>query len=269
MSDAVASGAAVAGEAASLLWRLWDDRETVPALPPQLRPHTLGDGWAIQRALDELAGPGAGWKIAATSPAGQAHIGADGPLAGRLYARCVRRSGCTLDAQAMTMRVAEAEFAFRMARDLPLGDTPPGRDEVLAATGALLPAVEVPDSRFDDLSVVGLPSMVADGLCCGHLVLGDPIEDWHPHGLAVHVVDLRRNGVVVSRGQGRDVLGDPVDALVWLAGELHAHGLALAAGDVVTTGACTPARPVAPGDDVVADFGALGKVTIHFSDARA
>jgi 2-keto-4-pentenoate hydratase len=264
MTDATLMDRAIAADAAWMLWRLWSSQTTIAALPEPLRPVTLADGWRIQRALDGHAGPGAGWKIAATSAAGQAHIGADGPLAGRLYERCLIPSGGELDAEALTMRVAEAEFAFRMAADLPLGDAPPDRAQVLAAVGALVPAIEVPDSRFDDLLAAGLPSMLADALCCGFLVVGDDLTTWDPGALADHAVDMRRNGIVVARGRGRDVLGDPLDALVWLAGHLHERGLGLRAGDLVTTGACTPANPIVSGDVLGADFGALGEVTVRF-----
>jgi 2-keto-4-pentenoate hydratase len=256
--------AGTAAEAAELLWRLWDSGQTVGALPERVRPRTVSDGWVIQRELDAHAGAAAGWKIAATSAAGQAHIGADGPLAGRLYRRCIRASGCELDAASLTMRVAEAEFAFRIAHDLPVGTHPPSRGEILDAVGALVPAIEVPDSRFDDLLAAGLPSMLADGLCCGFLVLGEDVADWVPERLAQHQVHMWRNGAVVARGRGRDVLGDPIDALIWLADHLHGRGHGLRAGDIVTTGACTPANPVANGDDLIADFGAFGEVRVRF-----
>jgi 2-keto-4-pentenoate hydratase len=251
-------------DAAELLWALWRTGATIAELPPRLRPLTVEDGWRIQRRLDEHAAPAAGWKLAATSAAGQAHIGADGPLVGRIYERCLVQSGAVLDATSMRMRAAEAEFAFRLAHDVSPAGAAPTRAEVLAAIGQLIPAIEVPDSRFTDFLAAGLPSMVADGLCCAFLVLGPPVHDWHEAELAGQAVVMRRNGEVVASGSGADVLGDPVAALVWLAGRLHAAGMPLRRGDVVTTGACTPAHPVAPGDELVAGFGALGEVRVRF-----
>jgi len=250
-----------AREAAALLWERWRDGGTMPALPERCRPATLDEGWAVQRALDELAGPHAGWKIAATSPAGQRHIGAGGPLTGRLYERCLVRSGAVLDARRMTMRAAEAEFAFSLGADV---EDP---DRVLEAVDALIPAIEVPDTRFDDFLAVGLPSLVADAMCNAFLVLGEPVADFDPASLPSHRVTLRRDGVDVAAGTGANVLGDPVAALEWLAGELAARGEALQAGDLVTTGACTPPHPIAPGERFVADFGALGTVRVDFASS--
>ena len=64
------------------------------------------------------AQPVSGWKIAATSKAGQAHIGVTEPLAGRLFKNFILADGARLPAAPLHMKVMEAEFAFRMARDL-------------------------------------------------------------------------------------------------------------------------------------------------------
>ena len=80
-------------EAATTLWRAWSSGVAVGALPPDLRPENLDEGYAVQRALDDLAGPAVGWKIAATSKAGQEHLGASGPMVGRLYEAQRREPG--------------------------------------------------------------------------------------------------------------------------------------------------------------------------------
>jgi len=247
--------------AADLLWTLWSEQRTIDSLPPALRPATLDDSWEVQRELDRRAGARVGWKIAATSPAGQRQIGADGPQLGRLYDRTVVEPGAALPAGPLTMKSAEAEFAFVMAG----APTAADRASVLEAIGALHPAIEVPDSRFDDFTAVGLPSLVADAMCIAHVVVGPPAPAWTPEELPSHPVRMLRNDEVAARGSGANVLGDPIEALVWLAGVLDARGEALDEGDLVITGACTPPNPVAPGDFLVADFGALGRVDVQFT----
>jgi 2-keto-4-pentenoate hydratase len=256
-----------AQDAAALLWALWQEQRTIAELPERCRPATLEQGWVIQRTLDDLAGEHAGWKIAATSPAGQRSIGADGPVIGRLYDPIVVPSGTELVAEALTMRLAEAEFAFRMADDLPLGERPFSREQVLDAVASMHPAIEVPDSRFDDFTTVGLPSLIGDAMCGAFLVIGPPAPAWDPLALPGHPVVMRRDGAEIARGAGANVLGDPCEALVWVANELRHRGHALRAGDVVTTGACTPPNGIAAGDALVADFGALGTVEVRFAAA--
>ena len=120
----------------SLVTFLWRAGETCDALPDACRPHTAAEGYAAQAQLPGVAGRELlGWKIAATSLAGQAHIQVAGPLAGRLLSGQVTGDGATLSLAGNRMRVAEPEFCFRMARDLPPRATPYAQDEVMAAVG--------------------------------------------------------------------------------------------------------------------------------------
>lgn len=253
-----------ADQAAQILWTLWSDGRTTAALPDGCKPLTIDDGWQIQRRIDLRAGAHAGWKIAATSGAGQRHIGADGPLAGRLYERCIVESGAELDAGSLRMRTAEAEFAFRLGQDLtPTHARSP--TQLASAIEHMIPAIEVPDTRFDDFLAVGLPSLVADAMCVAHVVIGQPAQTWAVEELAAQAVTMRRNDRHVAAGSGAAVLGGPLASLAWLVGELEARGERLRAGDLVITGASTPPNPIAPGDRLGADFGELGTVSVCFA----
>ena len=72
---------------------------------------------------------------------------------------------------------------------------------------------------------------------------------------------------VSRKAPGANVLGDPRTALAWLANELSALGVTLAAGQTVTTGTCVTPMAIAPGDTVEADFGALGRMGCRFADS--
>src|SRR3712207_6507058 len=83
--------------ASALLFDCWQNGRRMPSLPPELRPQTRAEGYAIQAFLEERsASPLFGWKIAATSKAGQAHIGVDGPMAGRILAERVLEDGAAV-----------------------------------------------------------------------------------------------------------------------------------------------------------------------------
>lgn len=202
-----------------------------------------------------------GWKIAATSVAGQKHINVTGPLAGRLLAEKVFSSGATLPFGVNHMKVAEAEFAFRMDRDLPPRAQAYTVDEVLAAVATLHPAIEVPDSRFDDFTIVGAPQLIADNACAHQFVLGPAATaDWRSLDLVEHKA-IGTVGNLTREGKGANVLGDPRVALAWLANELSSLGIPLKAGQVVTTGTCLVPLPIQPGDQITIDFGVLGGLT--------
>jgi 2-keto-4-pentenoate hydratase len=260
---------AAARDAAQMILTCWRNGTRIAALPEASRPATRAEGYAIQAHL-EHAGEGdvIGWKIAATSEAGQKHIGVDGPLAGRLLAKHSYAPGATLPWGHNTMRVAEAEFAFRMARDLPPRATQYSVAEVLEAVATLHPAIEVPDSRFADFAKVGAAQLIADNACAHDFVLGPAATaNWRNMDLVEHRALGTVTGKFQREGVGRNVLGDPRVALAWLANELSSNNLTLRAGDVVTTGTCLVPLEITPGDEVTVDFGVLGTVTARFAAA--
>jgi 2-keto-4-pentenoate hydratase len=235
------------------------------ALPESVRPRTRAEAYAVQAALaGRSAHPLFGWKIAATSVAGQRHLNVDGPLAGRLFRERVFEPGSEMPFGANHMRVAEAEFAFRMAIDLPPRPEPYPVDEVLAAVATLHPAIEIPDSRYDDFTVVGAAQLIADNACAHYFVLGPATTaDWRRMDLVEHPVIGTVSDRETRTGKGGNVLGDPRIALTWLANELSGIGVTLGAGEVVTTGTCIVPLPIASGDRIHADFGPLGSVEIR------
>ena len=249
-----------AEEAGRIILACWTNGDVIEALPDECRPHTRAQGYAAQRALAAASGEGVvGWKIAATSTAGQRHINVDGPIAGRLLASRVHASPCAVAFGANRMAVAEAEFAFVMGDDLPAREHAWSVDEVLAAVATLHPAIELPDSRFADFTRAGGAQLAADNACAHELVLGPATAaDWRSIDLAALPVTLAIDGQVATTGTGADALGDPRAALAWIANNHAAQGAALRAGDVVTTGVCGKPSAIAAGSRVVADLGPVG-----------
>ena len=264
---------AAVSEAAHLIWTNFRDGTQINALPESCRPTSRVEGYAVQSEVARLSGqPSVGWKIAATSVAGQGHINVDGPLAGRLLADRVFVAGTdaanSIDLERNLLRVVEAEFAFRVSGALPSRGSAHGAytvDEVMAAVGSVHLAIEIPDSRMTDFVRVGAPSLIADLACASCWVAGDAVTaDWRSVDLAAHPVTAYKNGAVAAEGMGSNVLGDPRIALTWLANELCVYGDGLLAGDYVTTGTCVVPVPCAPGDSFVMDFGGLGTVAMGF-----
>ncbi len=155
-------------------------------------------------------------------------------------------------------------MAFRLASDLPPRDAPYTREELEAAAGTLHPAIEIINPIWVDFLNIGVAHVIADNSANGGLVLGDAIEDWRELDLAGAGVKLSIGGAEVAAGAGADVLGHPLEALAWQANALSAQGLTLAAGQLVSTGTMTMLNIAEPDAPVVADFGALGRVTLLF-----
>jgi 2-keto-4-pentenoate hydratase len=262
---------AAAREAAGLLWRHRCAGTVLHELPPGLRPTTHAEGHAIQAELPGVAGQRvAGWKIAATSLAGQAHINVGGPLAGRILSGGVVDAGVVVSLTGNRMRVVEPEFGFRLGRNLAPRAEPYTADEVMAAVASLHPAFEVPDSRYAEFARAGAPQLIADAACCGPFVFGAAAPaSWRELDLPAHRVRGTVSGTSGLRftrdGEGRAALGDPRIALAWLVNELSALGITLEAGQFVSTGTCMVPLEVQPGDTVHADFGVLGSLTLDLA----
>jgi 2-keto-4-pentenoate hydratase len=257
-------------ECGNLLWRLWEAGQVIDALPDDVRPQSRAEGYAVQAAMcAHSAEPPIGWKIAATSAAGQAHINVSGPMVGRLTAERLLAPGAAASLNGNRMRVAEAEFCFRFGDDLGPRDAPYAVDDCLDACAALHVAIEVPDSRYADFTAVGEAQLIADNACAHDFLLGpEATGDWRTVDLAAHPVGVLKNGTETHEGGGSNVLGDPRAALAWAVNEITGPdvGETIRAGQVLTTGVTTIPVPVAPGDTVACDFGILGSVTLSFAD---
>ena len=250
--------------AARTLHEHWQAGTKLAALKPAQRPLNRADGYAIQAAIERCSAGGLfGWKIAATSEAGQKHINVKGPMAGRILAETVIADGGTALMAGNEMRVAEPEFGFRFAHDIGPRATPYTTAEVMAAVRDLHLTIELPDSRFRDFARVGGATLIADNACTRELVVGPRVSvDWRSLDLAGHAVHAQVGTRYTRDGIGSNVLGDPRKALAWLVNEVTALGLTIKAGELVTTGTCVVPLEIEPGDEVRADFGSLGRIAV-------
>lgn len=249
--------------AAELLWGAWRTGTQLVGLPEDIRPSNALEGMAIQTRLEELAGPGFGWKIGATTATARALLGVEEPFAGRMFAQFRHAEGEVIPADSVMLPIAEPEFAFRMARDLDPA-VEHTVDDVLDAVDSMLLAIEMPDSRYKDFANVGIDQILADSGYSKRFVAGRDVPQWRELDLVAQPVTLLRDGEEFARGTGSAVLGDPRIALHWLALELPRLGRQLKAGDIVTTGTATAPAPVFAGTHILADFGDLGTVEVQF-----
>lgn len=253
--------------AADLLLKNWAATTRIAELPDALRPTSRRDGYDAAAAVAARSGSAvAGWKIAATSEAGQKHINVDGPIIGRILASRLLPAGSSVPLGDNIMRVAEAEFAFGFTKDLPPRAEPYTEAEALDAVGTLHLSIEVPDSRFQDFTRVGAAQLIADTACASWLVLGPAVDrPWRGLDLSAHAVKGLLNGAVKAEGTGKAVLGDPRKALAWFVNEAATYCGGVKAGQFVTTGTCIVPMAVAPGDEVTVDYGVLGTMSCRIA----
>ncbi|MGV0992304.1 MAG: 2-keto-4-pentenoate hydratase [Mycobacterium sp.] len=202
-----------------------------------------------------------GHKVGLSSLAMQQMMGVDEPDYGHLLADMEVFETVEVDTARYLYPRVEVEVGFILADDLPgAGCT---EDDVLAATAAFAPSIELIDTRITDWKIT-LCDTIADNASSAGFVLG--AERVSPKDIDITAIDavLTRNGDVVAEGRSDAVLGNPVTAVAWLARKVDSFGVRLRAGDIVLPGSCTRAIDVRPGDRFVADFAGLGTVRLSF-----
>jgi 2-keto-4-pentenoate hydratase len=203
-----------------------------------------------------------GHKIGLTSAAVQRQLGVDQPDSGVLFADMRVTTGATVEIGKLLQPRVEAEIAFILADDLD-GDLSESR--IRAAAGIAVPAIEIVDSRVHDWSI-SIVDTVADNGSSALFVLGAAMVAVADLDFASRTMQLSENGVVVSTGRGSDCLGNPLNALGWLARTAQENGSPLRAGHIVLSGALGPMAPVRPGSTYAAEIDEIGSVEVSFAE---
>ncbi|WP_280295533.1 2-keto-4-pentenoate hydratase [Nocardia abscessus] len=203
-----------------------------------------------------------GHKVGLSSKAMQQMMGVDEPDYGHLLAEMEVYEDVPVEAGRYLFPRVEVEVGFVLGADLPGAECTEA--DVLDATVAFAPAIELIDSRIKDWNI-GLADTISDNASSAGFVLG--AHRVAPKNIDVKAIDavLTRNGEVVAEGRSDAVLGDPVIAVAWLARKVASFGVRLKAGDIVLPGSCTRAIDARPGDAFHAEFAGLGSVRLQFT----
>ncbi|MEX2375214.1 MAG: fumarylacetoacetate hydrolase family protein [Dehalococcoidia bacterium] len=252
--------------AADALYAARRDRRPIEPLSASLDSLTVSDAYAIQsHFVDRLMTDGGrivGHKIGLSSVAMQHLLGVDEPDYGPVLSSMVFDDGQEIPLDQYCQPKIEAEIA--MVLESPLegpGVTP---ERAAGSVGGAVAALELVDSRIADWKIT-LVDTIADLASSAAIVLGSdavPLDgSWDPRLTGMIV---RRNGEIVDTGVGAAALGDPLNAVAWLANTLASYGVRLEAGHVIMTGSLHAAFDLDPGDEVVAEFDRLGSVGCRF-----
>ncbi|MEJ3655521.1 fumarylacetoacetate hydrolase family protein [Actinomycetes bacterium KLBMP 9759] len=244
---------------AEIIGRSRLDRTPLGVLPEPQRPDDIADGYRLQDDVhayltSEGLGELVGHKIGCTTPVMQAFLDIAHPCAGGIFASTVRSVDI---AMADFVRVGvECEIAVRLDSDL-RGEV--GTREAAAAVGSCMAAVELVDDRYADFTTLGAPTLIADDFFGAGCVLGPEVDGFDPAALRDVTASMSINGERVGAGTGADVLGDPLNALAWLAGVRQ-----LRAGQIVLLGSVVKTVWLDGPSEVVVSNRQLGDVTARF-----
>ena len=226
----------------------------------------LDAAYAVQRRLaDRRSAAGArvvGRKIGLTSPAVQLQLGVDQPDFGVLFHDMDVSGIAAVPAGTLLQPRVEAEVAFVLGADLDGADLT--IDSIRAAVDHAVAAIEIVDSRVSAWDI-RITDTIADNGSSGLFVLGDrrvSLDEFDPVAVTMRMYE---DDVLVSEGSGAACLGDPLNALLWLARTAQRVGDPLRAGQVILSGALGPMHSVTAGSSVRAEISSLGRVDVRFA----
>lgn len=256
----------VIAQLADQLFEAAERGTTIDLISERYPGFTLDHAYAVQRGvLERRLARGeriVGWKVGYTNAAAQERAGADRPMYGPIYDRTVVRDQSFSIGRCVAPR-AEPEICFVLGRDL--SGPRPTAEEVLAATAALLPAIEVVQRHYHGPESKAVDA-IADGGAHAALLLPSPASNpgASPAGLDLPslTMTLHNGATLLAEGNAAVVLGNPVNAVIWLVEQLHERGLGLKAGDLISSGTLGGAHPIEPGDTLRLEIAQLGRLEV-------
>ena len=237
----------------------------IPRITARYPDATIEDSYAIQRVWrDKNVAAGrrlVGRKIGLTSKAMQDATGITEPDYGVMFDDTVYRSGAEIPVDHFSNVRIEVELAFVLAKPLEGPDCT--LEDALAAIDHAVPALEILNSHIE-LEGRTIVDTISDNAAYGGMVLGEVRK--RPDEIDLRWVPalLYRNGEITETGVAAGVLDHPATGVAWLANKFHHHGARLEAGEIILAGSFTRPMWVQRGDEVLCDYGPMGKITCRF-----
>ena len=201
-----------------------------------------------------------GYKAGLTNAKVQERFGTNAPVAGVLMEKMILDDGAAVPANWGARPVWEADLLLVVKDDgINAAKTP---EEALAHISAFRPFIELPDLVFGpDEKLDGLQlTAINVGARLGVAGKETPLENNAEtiRALAdMKVAAKGADGAVLAEGQGAATLGNPLNAVVWLVGDLAKSGKKLAAGDLISVGSFTPLTPPKSGQKITVNYEGL------------
>ncbi|MET0334151.1 MAG: fumarylacetoacetate hydrolase [Rhizobacter sp.] len=211
--------------------------------------------------LAQRYGKVVGYKAGLTNPAVQKRFNYDRPVWGVLYDGMLLKNGAVVEAGFGARPLFEADMLVRVkSAAINQAKTPA---EVLDAIDQLVPFIELPDLLVQAPPKLNGPAVSAINVGARLGVMGSPISVPTYRAERYAMLDALRDMAVVlsdgsgaelARGKGSDILGHPLNAVVWLAEALAKEGKAMKPGDLISLGSFSPLLPPKAGGGATATY---------------
>ena len=259
-------------KAANILFDSRINLKRIKELPKDCTPKSMEEAYAIQDQLTKKYLSSnrntviIGKKIGCTNKAAQIQLNIKESFFGNMFSNNISKSNVIINSKKYFSPFVEPEFSFIMKNELDSSKAPYDPNTVFESISAVLPSIELVDSRYEDWTSVGVNNLIADNAVHAHWIFGDEVKNLNFIDFNNHSVDLFINDKFIEKGNSSEVMGNPINSLTWLINNLALIGKTLPKNYYISTGTCTKAIPILKGDKVTADFGNLGSVSFFFKE---
>ena len=258
--------------AAGILYNSRINLKRIKELPKDCTPKSIQEAYAIQDELTKRYLSAnektlmIGKKIGCTNNAAKIQLNIRESFFGNMFSNNISKSNTIINPSKYFSPFVEPEFSFVMKNELDVSKAPYSPNIVYESISAVLPSIELVDSRYEDWTSIGVNNLIAYNAVHAHWVYGGLVEDLNFFNFNNHSVDLFINGKFTEKGNSSNVMGNPINSLTWLINNMALAGKSLPKNYYVSTGTCTKAIPISKGDHIKADFGKLGAVNFVFKE---
>tara|TARA_Y100001970_G_scaffold257152_1_gene335522 strand:- start:581 stop:1381 length:801 start_codon:yes stop_codon:yes gene_type:complete len=259
-------------KAADILYNARINFKRIKELPKNCTPKTFQEAYEIQGELtkryllEDKKTFVIGKKIGCTNEAAKIQLNIKDSFYGNMFSNNISKSNTIIDSNKYFSPFVEPEFSFVMKDELDFTKAPYNPETVYKSILAVLPSIEMVDSRYEDWTNIGVNNLIADNAVHAHWIYGEEKKELNLFNFNNHSVDLFINGKLIEKGNASAVMGNPINSLTWLINTLASAGKVLPKNNYISTGTCTKAIPISRGDKVTADFGKLGIVRFEFKE---
>lgn len=218
----------------------------------------------VNSLLAQRFGKVVGYKAGLTNPAVQKRFNTDKPVWGKLYEGMVLANGAAVEAAFGARPLFEADMLVRVSS--PAINQAATPLQVLAAIDRIVPFIELPDLVVAEPGKLNGAGVEAINVGARLGVMGEPLPVPGYRAERYALLDaLQRmdvsitdaSGARIGGGKGSDLMEQPLNAVLWLAGALAREGRALQVGDWVSLGSFSALMPPRPGQAVTLQFHGL------------
>ena len=236
-----------------------------------LEPKTINDAYEIQenlklRYLELKDNFCIGKKIGCTSIAAQKQMNVNEPFYGNLFSRYSSKNINKLNSKYFFQPFVEPEISFRVREDIDVSKAPYSLNDLNSLLDGIISSIEIVDFRFQKpLSEIGALNLISTNGASDYWIEGSKLFQLNEINLNDFEVSLFIDDELRETGNTKNVLENPLNAVLWLINSLCLKGETMLKNQYISSGSCTKAFRIFKGNKIKADFGKLGAIEFNFN----